>query len=393
MTSDDSEDRALETATFRYRVLAEILETLEQGAGIGVRRAIADAAKRSYIDHRGRATRVTTRTLWRWLAAWRESGIKGLWPRAARKDRGSLRAFKREILDRAVELRREQPRRATETIVDILEREKTVEVGAIARSTLDRHLDRLGCSRRLLRTLGSKVRRQIRTDRPLELVVTDFHHGPYVVVDDDGTLKRALLCAFIDHFSRIVLEGRYYLREDFVALRFGFRLCVTKHGLMEKLYADNGAAFQAIRFKGACLQLGVRFPHSKPYDAESRGLIERFNGTLKGQFEEEVRARREPPTLTPSSTPSSRHGSESAITARSTPRSASRRSSASTATTSRGRSPTSRSWTSFSASATAARSTGSGAPSKSTGSTTSSIPRSAVAGSTCSTTRSIPRTS
>jgi transposase InsO family protein len=298
MDSDDPEDRALEIATFRYRVLAEILEALEEGAGKGVRRAIADAAKRSYVDHCGRATQVTTRTLWRWLAAWRQSGIKGLWPRAARKDRGSLRAFKREILDRAVELRREQPRRATETIVDILEREKTIEVGAVARSTLDRHLDRLGCSRRRLRTLGSKVRRQIRTDRPLELVVTDFHHGPYVVVDDEGTLKRALLCAFLDHFSRVVLEGRYYLREDFVALRFGFRLCVSKHGLMEKLYADNGAAFQAVRFKGACLQLGVRFPHSKPYDAESRGLIERFNGTLKGQFEEEVRARGESPTLT-----------------------------------------------------------------------------------------------
>ena len=74
--------------------------------------------------------------------------------------------------------------------------------------------------------------------------------------------------------------------------------CVTVHGLMELLYADNGPSYQSNRFEGGVAQLGSELAHSKAYDAESRGVIERFNGTLKDQFEAEVRARDEPPTLT-----------------------------------------------------------------------------------------------
>jgi hypothetical protein len=65
----------------------------------------------------------------------------------------------------------------------------------------------------------------------------------------------------------------------------------------EKLYLDNGPAFHANRFHAACDALGIRLVHSKPYCAEGRGVIERFNRTLKEQFESEVRARETLPTL------------------------------------------------------------------------------------------------
>jgi putative transposase len=114
-----------------------------------------------------------------------------------------------------------------------------------------------------------------------------------VRVGQRGEARRALLCAFIDHFSRYVPEGRYYLHEDFEALRFGFRRLLAGYGLAVKLYADNGSSFQARRFHGACKLLGISLVHSKPYVAESRGVIERYNRTLKEQFESEVRERDE----------------------------------------------------------------------------------------------------
>lgn len=280
--------------------MAEILERLDdhdEGARRGVSRAIAEVASETFLDPRGRKVQLSERTLWRWLAAYVAQGFAGLRPKI-RKDLGVTRAIAAEILARAEQLRRERPGRATPTIIDILERTKKIEKDAVARSTLDRHFDRLGLSRRHLRVRGEKPRRQIQTERPLQLVVTDFHHGPYVRVDAEGTLRRALLCAFIDHFSRYVLEGRYYLHEDVAALRCSFRACVTVHGLMERLYADNGPSYQSNRFEGGVSQLGSELVHSKAYDAESRGVIERFNGTLKDQFEAEVRARDEPPTLT-----------------------------------------------------------------------------------------------
>jgi len=288
------DEHALEIAAFRHRVIADAVEA-DQGE---VTAAVEAAAKTEYSAPDSIRWRPTIRTIWRWLSAYRKGGLFGLCPKT-RADRGALRAFESALLERAVRLRREgkKEKRATRSIIDILVRQDKPNRVEIARSTLDRHLDRLGVSRRQLHVLGRRPFTRIETHNPLELAVSDFHHGPYVRVGPDGDARRSLLCAFIDHFSRYVPEGRYYLHENFAALRFGFRRLLSAFGLIVKLYVDNGASFQARRFHGACTHLGIKLVHSKPYVAESRGVIERFNRTLKEQFESEVRERDELLTL------------------------------------------------------------------------------------------------
>lgn len=292
--ADDRAERGLEIAAFRYRLLAEALELSSEDA---VGAVLARIAAATHSDPWGRPVQCKARTLWRYLTAYRRGGLLALRP-ATRKDRGALRALAPEILSRAVALRQKVRSRSTSTLIDILEREQRVQPGQISRSTLDRHLQRLGCTRRLLRSLGQQVFRRIQTSGVFELVVCDFHHGPYVCPSAGADqIRRALLCAFIDHFSRCVCEGRYYLHEDFAALRFGFRRLLLAHGRPQKLYVDNGACYQASRFHAACDALEIKLLHSKPYRAEGRGVIERFNRTLKEQFEAEVKAREDPLTL------------------------------------------------------------------------------------------------
>jgi len=287
-----NEHRPLEIAAFRHRLITAALES----EGEGVAAALRESALRSHRNPDGEEGRVSLSTLWKWLAACRQGGLLALRPKG-RQDRGSLRAFPKAVLDAAIKLRREVPKRSTTTILDILARSGVIQRGQVIRSTLDRHFDRAGFSRRRQGTMAMATFRLIETHAPLELVVGDFHHGPYVRVGPDDQVKRALFGGFIDHFSRMIIEGRYYLTEDFAALRFGFRQLLAVHGLPEKLYLDNGPAFHAIRFHAACDALGIKLRHSKPYVAESRGVIERFNRTLKEQFETEVRARELLPTL------------------------------------------------------------------------------------------------
>jgi putative transposase len=282
----------LEIAAFRHRLIAAAIEA----DGDGVAAALRESAAQLHRHPDGNEIRVSLSTLWAWLAAHRRGGILALQP-CLRKDRATLRAFPKPILAYAVRLRRENPQRSTRTVIDIMVRDQVVARGQVARSTLDRHLDRLGASRRHRGTLAKATFRLIETKAPMELVVGDFHHGPYIRVGPDEEVKRALFLGFIDHYSRLIVEGRYYLTEDFAALRFGFRQLLAVHGLPAKLYLDNGPAFQAIRFHAACDGLGIQLLHSKPYVAESRGVIERFNRTLKEQFESEVRIRETPPTL------------------------------------------------------------------------------------------------
>jgi len=232
------------------------------------------------------------------LRHFRDGGLLALVPKT-RKDRGELRAFSGDVLEAAKQLRREAEARATKSIIDILIRQKVVAPGVLARSTLDRRFVECGLSRRQLRRLGKKTFRKILTEAPFELVIADFHHGPYVRTGIEDQAKKALFLGFIDHFSRYVIAGRYYLHEDFAVLRHAFRRLLAAFGRFERLYIDNGPSFQTIRFHAACKHeaLGIEVVHSKPYVSEGRGVCERFNRTLKEQFESEVRARDELLTL------------------------------------------------------------------------------------------------
>jgi putative transposase len=289
--ADGDDDPELARALLRYRLIADAIH-----AGCGARRAILRAvAEAEHPLPDGTTFRVSLRTLERWVERFKRGKLEAL-KRRPRKDRGQSRSVQSAALERVIVLRREAPERSTRTLIDIVERNGEVAAGALKRSTLDRHLDRVGASRRMLGVLGHKRHVRLHFDRPLDFVVGDFHAGPYARLDDDS-IRRTELGAFIDHCSRYVPESRYGLAENLMAVRRGLRTLCTAAGLPHKLYVDRGPGYQANRFHFACSQLDIELVHSRPYTSEGRGVIERFNRTVKEAFELEVRLRTEPPTL------------------------------------------------------------------------------------------------
>jgi putative transposase len=286
----DDEAR-LALALFRYRLIADALELCESERSAALR----EIEQKDHTGPDGRPARVTLRTLQRWVGRYEASKLAGLM-RPARGDKGQMRSITEAALARAIELRKEQPGRSTATLIDILERAGEVAPGSIRRSTLDRHLDRRGASRRMLHVLGTKRHVRLSFEHPLDFVVGDFHDGPYVRTVS-GTIHRAVLGAFIDHCSRYVPESRYGLTEDLMHVRRGLRALCTAHGLPRKLYVDRGPGYQANRFHFACAEMEINLVHSRPYVSEGRGVMERFNRTIKEAFELEVRTRPELPTL------------------------------------------------------------------------------------------------
>jgi putative transposase len=288
---DDLDDPRLLLALLRYRMIAEALE-----APKGERAALLrKVASREHTRPDGTPLHVTVRTLERWIARYTTGHLKAL-VRAHRADARTLRAFPQAALDRAIALRKEVGGRSTPTLIDALERAGEIAPGALKRSTLDRHLDRHEASRRRLGLLGQKRHVRLHFENPLDFVVADFHAGPYVRTAS-SEVRRAELSAFIDHASRYVPESRYGLTEDLAHVRRGVRAFCTAWGLPRRLYVDNGPGYQAERFHFGCAELGIDLCHSKPYVSEGRGVIERFNRTVKEAFELEVRMRAEPPTL------------------------------------------------------------------------------------------------
>lgn len=291
MTDRDDDEHAIERALFRYRLIAGAIE-----APASARRAmLREVADEDHLGPGGVRVRVSVRTLERWVARYEQTKLAGLM-RAKRKDKGTTRSVSPAALARVITLRKEEPSRSTPTLIDIVERAGEIAPGALKRSTLDRHLDKHSASRRMLHVLGTKRHVRLSFEHPLDFVVGDFHAGPYVRTDS-GEIRRAELEAFIDHTSRFVPDSRYGMSENLMAVRRALRALCTTWGLPRRIYVDNGPGYQANRFHFGCAQLGIDLVHSKPYVSEGRGLVERFNRTVKEAFEIEVRLRPEPPTL------------------------------------------------------------------------------------------------
>lgn len=286
------DDTARAEALFRYGVIAPLLDEREDGP-LRVR-ITALAGERHQHPRRGEIT-VSGRTLWTWLTRFRDGSIDALRPRH-RKDRGSLRATSRDVLDRAEALRRQLPKRWTSTLLDILVREGSLAATARPhRATIDRHLRRQGASRRQLAVLGAKPTIKMRFDAFGDLWVGDYHHGPKVLAPD-GRLTTAKLGAFIDHTTRYPVADRWYLAEDLGSLRDTLLRAVLVWGPPKLAYTDRGAVYRAEQLAYSLAALGARLVHSRPYYSQGRGVIERW-WQLADAFQAEVDDRDEPVTI------------------------------------------------------------------------------------------------
>ena len=287
-TKRRDDDAAIQVALFRYGVIAPVAEREEYAPGEITRLVTEIAGREHYLPGKG-PVRVSLRTVYAWLAAYRSQGIEALRP-AVRKDRGRSRKIEKKILDRAIRLRKEVPKRRTKTLLDILVREGTLPKEVpFHRATLDRHLRRRGASRRRLKVLGKKRHIKMRFDDFGDIWVGDYHHGPLVKTPGGG-VTTAKIGAFLDHHTRYPIASRYYLAEDLATLRDTLLRAFLVFGTPKKVYVDRGSVYRARQLAYSLDRVSVKLIHSKPYYSEGRGLIERW-WQFADEFEAEVRAR------------------------------------------------------------------------------------------------------
>jgi transposase InsO family protein len=229
--------------------------------------------------------------LWSWWSAYKKRGLEGLMPRC-RTDSGCPKAISPDVLAAAIECRREIPTRSTKTIIDVLVKKGLVAQGQLHRSTLDHHLGEAGWSRRRLKTLGAKRFIKMMFDRPNQLWVGDYHDARLLFDPATERFREIHVCVFIDHYSKLLVHAQWYLRENVATLEDTLKKALLKRGVPDRIYVDRGAAYRSDDFAFALDHLTIKLVHSKAYESEGRGTIERFNRTIVEQFEPEVRALR-----------------------------------------------------------------------------------------------------
>lgn len=265
----------IEKALKRYEMIAPLLmPNLEEAEKRRIRREILEREN------------ISERTLRRYLQAYREKSYEGLLPKV-RNDVGQPKSIPQEILDRAAELKQELPERSVRRIIRILEGEGIVDKGSIARSTLSRHLLKMGFGSTELKAPkidGNAARRFVKNGRNT-LWQADIKYGPYVPTANGGK-KRTYMVAFIDDATRLVCHAEFYDNQRLPILEDCFRKAILKYGKPDAVYVDNGKVFVSRWFRIACAKLGIRHLTAKAYSPESKGKIERFNSTMEEFLQE-----------------------------------------------------------------------------------------------------------
>lgn len=247
-------------------------------------RFLRQLAREQHLFPDGRRRKASLSTLRRKWRKYRQGGFAAL-ARKPRDDRGRPRKHREAMIARAVELKKDQPRRSDETVNQFLDAEFQRTIPA---STLYRHLKGAGATRLKLDVTSQKVRCRWSREQTNALWLGDFQDGPYVLCD--GQSVPTYLSAFIDCYSRFAVEARYYRRENLDILIDSLLRAWATHGASRELYLDNAKIYHARALAAACFQLNIRLIHRGVGDPPPGGLIERFFGTTQSQFESEVRA-------------------------------------------------------------------------------------------------------
>ena len=245
MPEGDDQERQRKALKRYVPIAARVEQDVPPGARMMLWRELA-------AEH-GVAVRTLQRRYRRFVQA---GGLEGLMPPARRADAGSLRALPEAVLQAAVALRREQPARSTRSLVLLLEERFPELRGRIVRVTLDRHLRRLGMTRRRLREDG-RVLRRFQTPHRNALWIADFNFPP-LQWREGSTLSPTVVLAIVDHCTRRLVHFAAHAARNAAAVERGLREAIAEFGVPGKWYVDNGAELKSGLIRSALDELGIR---------------------------------------------------------------------------------------------------------------------------------------
>ncbi len=265
--------RAREVGLFRYGLIQDALDPALSTKQRG--RLVRSLASQVHPGPFGVPVRVSRASLDRWIRTYRAGGFTALVP-APRRLTGQTPP---EVLELAVALKREAPGRTAAQVAVVL-----AAHGGFAPSarTLQRHFAACGLSRARPDGAVPAVFGRFEAEAPNVRWVGDALHGPVVAG------RKAILIAFLDDHSRVVVAARWGYAETAVALGQTLRVGLASRGRPAQVYVDNGSMFIDAALRRACAVLGTKLTHSQPGRPAGRGKIERFFKTVRDQFLVEI---------------------------------------------------------------------------------------------------------
>jgi putative transposase len=267
-------------AVFRFGVISDLVGGRKLSRG-EKERILKEKSSSTWVIPFSTRTVISRSTILSWVRTYEKGGrrIESLFP-DRRKDRGRSRVMDEEAIAALVNLKKDR----MNVSLPVLLKE------ARAKGILPaRYMVSYATIYRIFKQHGVSEadhiypdRRKFEAELPNDIWQSDAMHGPKVF--SEGKMKKTYLFAFIDDMSRLIPHAEFYLNERIDSYIDALTKALLKRGLPRKLYVDNGAAFSTQLLNHATASLGIALVHSKPYQPEGRGKIERLFKTIRMQL-------------------------------------------------------------------------------------------------------------
>jgi len=272
------DDKAEKLALFRYGLIAPlVLEPLARGE---LTRRAEEIAARHYDIPDSERRAVTVDTLLEWAKRYRHGGFEALAPKP-RQDRGQSRTITPQLASLIERLKRENPHRTGTTLLRELALSSGHDEPPLSASTLYRFLKQRGLSERQL--LAPPGRKKFEAELANQIWQADMLFGPWVARPGGGR-RQVFLHATLDDASRLIPHAEFYASQGLDAALDCLRQAIAARGIPVRLYIDNAKMYRSPQLARIAASLGMLIIHSRPYQPQGRGKIERCFRTLRDQF-------------------------------------------------------------------------------------------------------------
>ncbi len=272
-----TEEMKMEVALFRFGMIAPIINNQVDDINAYLETVSSQVHD---VPHYGKKE-YTAKTIRVWLNEYRHGGLDALKPQK-RKDQGSSRVISDTLGEKIIAYRNEHPAFSVMLLYDQMAKEGIILRSDVSYHTIYRFLKYRGMEKPLLDQVTVKDRKKFAFEQVNRMWQGDMMAGPYIYVQ--GKKKPTYLFAFIDDCSRLITFARFDMSQNFDAMKKVYVEAVTRRGIPQIVYLDNGKVYRAKIFHEACARMGTTISHTEPYDAASKGKIERFFRTVRERF-------------------------------------------------------------------------------------------------------------
>lgn len=227
------------------------------------------------------ARKYSPKTVESWYCDYMRGGIDALKPRP-RGDKGGSRRINEELGAKIIEKKAMHPKAPKTVIYELLIKDGVIDPAKISISTLYRYLKAERLKASLTKDEEEKEMKRFSHEYINQLWQSDVMYGPFI---KDGKKRRqTYLFAYLDDASRLVTHAQFYFSQSFESLRDSFKQALLKRGFPTMIFTDNGKIYRSQQFELVCASLGCSLIHSRPYEPNSRGKVERLFLTVRKRF-------------------------------------------------------------------------------------------------------------